>query len=332
MRINLLSRRGFVMLLGGSAVAWPVVARAQNPAMPVIGFLRSTAATGSEHIVTAFIRGLKEAGFVEGQNVAIEYRWADNQNDRLPALAADLIRRQVTVIVAAGIPAALAAKAATTTIPIVFEIAADPVEVGLVASLNRPGGNLTGVTTLNVELGPKRLELLHEVEPTTRSIALLVNPTSPVNAERLSTNTQTAARTLGLQLHVLHASTERDFETVFASLVQMRAGALVINNDAFFLSRSEHLAALTVRHAVPTIFAYREFTAAGGLMSYGGSLTDAYRLTGVYTGRILKGEKPADLPVQQATKVELFINLKAAKALGLTVPLIMQMTADEVIE
>jgi putative ABC transport system substrate-binding protein len=332
MRINLLSRRGFVMLLGGSAVAWPVVARAQNPAMPVIGFLRSTAATGSEHIVTAFIRGLKEAGFVEGQNVAIEYRWADNQNDRLPALAADLIRRQVTVIVAAGIPAALAAKAATTTIPIVFEIAADPVEVGLVASLNRPGGNLTGVTTLNVELGPKRLELLHQVEPTTRSIALLVNPTSPINAERLSTDAQTAARILGLQLHVLHASTERDFDTVFASLVQMRAGALVINNDAFFLSRSEHLAALTVRHAVPTIFAYREFTAAGGLMSYGGSLTDAYRLTGVYTGQILKGEKPADLPVQQATKVELFINLKAAKALGLTVPLIMQMTADEVIE
>ena len=332
MRINLLSRRGFVMLLGGSAVAWPVVARAQNPAMPVIGFLRSTAATGSEHIVTAFIRGLKEAGFVEGQNVAIEYRWADNQNDRLPALAADLIRRQVTVIVAAGIPAALAAKAATTTIPIVFEIAADPVEVGLVASLNRPGGNLTGVTTLNVELGPKRLELLHEVEPTTRSIALLVNPTSPVNAERLSTNTQTAARTLGLQLHVLHASTERDFETVFASLVQMRAGALVINNDAFFLSRSEHLAALTVRHAVPTIFAYREFTAAGGLMSYGGSLTDAYRLVGVYTGRILKGEKPTDLPVQQYTKIELIINLKTAKAFGITVPQLLLGRADEIIE
>ena len=332
MWINLLSRRGFVMLLGGSAVAWPVVARAQNPAMPVIGFLRSTAATGSEHIVTAFLRGLKEAGFVDGQNVAIEYRWADNQNDRLPALAADLIRRQMTVIVAAGIPAALAAKAATTTIPIVFEIGADPVEVGLVNSLNRPGGNLTGATTLNVELAPKRLELLHEVVSTTRSIALLVNPASSINAERLSTDTQTAARTLGLQLHVLHASTERDFDTVFASLVQMRAGALVINNDAFFLSRTEQLAALTVRHAVPTIFAYREFTAAGGLMSYGGSLTDAYRLTGVYTGRILKGEKPANLPVVQSTKFEFVINLKTAKALGLEIPPTLLTRADEVIE
>jgi putative ABC transport system substrate-binding protein len=306
--------------------------RAQQPAMPMIGFLRSTAANGSEHIVTAFLRGLKEAGFVEGQNVAIEYRWADNQNDRLPALTADLIRRGVTVILAAGIPAALAAKAATSTIPIVFEVAADPVEVGLVASLNRPGGNLTGITTLNVEMGPKRLELMHDVVPTTRSIALLVNPASALNAERQLTDAQTAARRLGLQLHVLHASTERDFDTVFASLVQMRAGALVINNDAFFFSRSEQLAALTVRHAVPTIFAYREFTAAGGLMSYGGSLSDAYRLTGVDAGHILKGEKPADLPVQQATKVELYINLKTAKALGLTVPLTLLGRADEVIE
>ena len=326
-----MKRREFITLLSGAA-AWPLAARAQQAAMPVIGFLRNTPAAGSAHLVTAFRQGLNEAGFVEGRNVAIEYRWADNQNDRLPALASDLVRRQVIVIVAAAIPAALAAKAVTTTIPIVFEIGADPVEVGLVASLNRPSGNLTGVTTLNVELGPKRLELLHEIVPTTRSIALLVNPASPANAERLSTDTQTAARTLGLQLHVLHASTERDFDTVFASLVQLRAGALAIGNDAFFLSRSEQLAALTVRHAVPTIFAYREFAAAGGLMSYGGSLTDAYRLTGVYTGQILKGEKPADLPVQQATKVELFINLKTAKALGVTVPLIMQMTADEVIE
>jgi putative ABC transport system substrate-binding protein len=324
-------RREFITLVGGAAVVWPLTARAQ-PAIPVIGFLRGTAAAGSEHVVKAFLQGLKEAGFVEGQNVAIEYRWADNQNDRLPALVADLIRRQVTVIVAAAVPVALAAKAATATIPIVFEGSADPVQVGLVNSLNRPGGNLTGVTTLNVQLGPKRLELLHEIVPTTRSIALLVNPTSPLNAEQLSRDTQTAARTFGLQLHVLHASTEREFDTVFASLVQLKAGALVIGNDAFFLNRSEQLAALTVRHAVPTIFAYREFTAAGGLMSYGGSLTDAYRLTGVYTGRILKGEKPADLPVQQATKFELFINLKTAKALGLTVPLIMQMTADEVIE
>jgi len=325
-------RRDFITGIAGSAVACPLVAHAQPPAVPVVGFLRSTAAVGAEHIVTAFLRGLNEAEFIEGQNVAIEYRWADNQNDRLPALAADLIRRQATVIVAAGIPAALAAKAATVTIPIVFEVAADPAEVGLVASLNRPGGNLTGVTTLNVELGPKRLELLHEVVPTTHSIALLVNPTSSVNAERLSTNTQTAAHTLGLQLHVLHASTERDLDTVFASLVQMRAGALVINNDAFFLNRTEQLAALTVQHAVPTIFAYREFTVAGGLMSYGGSLADAYRLTGVYTGRILKGEKPANLPVQQATKFELFINLKTAKSLGVAMPDKLLSLADEVIE
>ena len=326
-----MKRREFITLLGGAAT-WPLAARAQQPAMPVIGFLRNTAATGSKPIVTAFFQGLKEAGFVDGQSVAIEYRWADNQNDRLPALAADLIRRQVAVIVAAGIPAALAAKAATTTIPIAFEIGADPIEAGLVASLNRPGGNLTGVTTVNVELAPKRLELVHEVLPTTRSIALLVNPTSPFNAERLSTDTQIAARTLGLQLYVLHASTESDFDTVFASLVQMRAGALVINNDAFFLSRIEQLAVLTVRHSVPTISAYREFTAAGGLMSYGGSLTDAYRLTGVYAGRILKGDKPADLPIQRATKVELYINQKTAKALGLTVPQALLSRADDVIE
>ena len=326
-----MKRREFITLLGGAAT-WPLAARAQQPAMPVIGFLRNTAATGSKPIVTAFFQGLKEAGFVDGQSVAIEYRWADNQNDRLPALAADLIRRQVAVIVAAGIPAALAAKAATTTIPIAFEIGADPIEAGLVASLNRPGGNLTGVTTVNVELAPKRLELVHEVVPTTRNIALLVNPASPFNAERLSTDTQIAARTLGLQLYVLHASTESDFDTVFASLVQMRAGALVINNDAFFLSRIEQLAVLTVRHSVPTISAYREFTAAGGLMSYGGSLTDAYRLTGVYAGRILKGDKPADLPIQRATKVELYINQKTAKALGLTVPQALLSRADDVIE
>ena len=326
-----IGRRELIARVGGAAVAWPLTVRAQQPALPVVGFLRNTAATGFNPVVTALVRGLKEAGFAEGQNVSIEYRWADNQNDRLPALAADLIRRQVTVIVAPGIPAALAAKAATTTIPIVFEIAADPVEVGLVASLNRPGANVTGVTSLNVELAPKRLELLHEVIPTTRSIALLIDPASPFN-ERLSTDTQTAAGKLGLQLHILQASTERDFDTVFASLVQMRPVALVINNDAFFLSRIEQLAALTVRHAVPTISAYREFTAAGGLMSYGSSDTEYYRLTGVYAGRILKGEKPADLPVQQATKVELFINLKTAKTLDLTVPQSLRATADDVIE
>jgi len=324
-------RRDFFKGIVGSAAARPLAAHAQQSAMPVIGFLRNTAATGYNPMVTAFVQALKEAGFVAGENVAIEYRWADNQNDRLPALAADLVRRQVTVIMAAGIPAALAAKAATTTIPIVFEIADDPVEIGLVASLNRPGGNLTGVTTLNVEMAPKRLELLHEVVPTTRSIALLVYPGNPVN-ERLSTDTQTAAQTLGLQLHVLHARTERDFDTVFASLVQMRVGALVINNGSLFLSRIEQLAALTVRHAVPAISAYREFTEAGGLMSYGGSLTDAYRLTGVNVSRILKGERAADLPVQQATKVELFINLKTANALGLSVPHGLLNAANEVIE
>jgi putative ABC transport system substrate-binding protein len=325
-------RREFITLIGGAAATWPVAARAQQPAMPVVGFLRSTTAAGSAQLVATFRQGLNEAGFVEGRNVAIEYRWADNQNDRLPALASDLVRRQVTAIVAAGIPAALAAKAVTTTIPIVFEIGADPIEVGLVASLNRPGGNLTGVTSLNVEVGPKRLELLHEVVPTTRSIALLVNPASPSNAEVQSRNLETAARSLGLELHVVHASTERDFDAVFASLVQLRAGALTIGNDAFFLSRSEQLATLTVRQAVPTIFAYREFAAAGGLMSYGGSLTDAYRLTGVYTGQILKGAKPADLPIVQSAKFELVINLKTAKTLRLKVPQTLLVAADEIIE
>ena len=324
-------RRDFIKVIAGSAAIWPLAARAQQPAMPVIGFLRNTAATGYNPMVTAFVQGLKEAGFVIGENVAIEYRWADNQNDRLPALAADLVRRQVTVIMAAGIPAALAAKAATTTIPIVFEMADDPVDIGLVASLNRPGGNLTGVTTLNVELAPKRLDLLHEVVPTTRSIALLVYPGNPVN-ERLSRDTQTAAQTLGLQLHVLNARTERDFDTVFASMVQMQVGALVINNGPLFLSRVEQLAALTVRHALPAISAYREFTAAGGLMSYGQNSADTWRQIGVYTGSILKGAKPADLPVVQSARFALVINLQTAKLLGLTVSPSLLATADEVIE
>ena len=256
--------------------------------MPVVGFLSSESPDGYADRVRAFRQGLSETGYVEGRNVAIEYRWAEGHYDRLPAMAADLVRRQVAVIVA-NTPAAPAAKAATTTIPDRL-FGGDPVAAGLVASLNRPGGNLTGVTTLNVELGPKRLELLHELVPTATVIALLVNPTNP-NAETLSRDLQAAARTLGLQLHVLHASTERDFDTAFATLAQLRAGALVIGPDAFFNSRSEQLAALAVRHAVPAIFQYREFAAAGGLMSYGGSITDAYRLVGVYTGRILKGEK-----------------------------------------
>jgi putative ABC transport system substrate-binding protein len=323
-------RREFMALVGGTA-AWPLAARAQQP-MPVIGFLGILSPDLYEVRLRAFHQGLKETNYVEGQNVEIEYRWAEGQNSRLPMLATELVHHRVSVIAASGTAAAVAAKAATTTIPIVFGTAADPVEVGLVASLNRPGGNLTGVTNLNAEIGPKRLELLHAVVPRATIIALLVNPTIPTIAEPLSRDLQAAADTLGLKLQVLHASTEGDFDTVFASLVKLQTGALVIGPDTFFTARSKQLGALSVRHAMPTIFQYREFAAAGGLMSYGGSNAEYYRLIGVYTGKILKGEKPDDLPIQRSTKIEFIINLKTARALGLTLPLDLLGLADEVIE
>jgi putative tryptophan/tyrosine transport system substrate-binding protein len=327
-----MQRRRFIGLLGGAAVAWPFVARAQQSTMPVVGFVNIASAKGYAPQVSAFLKGLSEAGYVVGRNVAIEYRWAEGRTDQLPAMVADLVHRQVAVIAATSTPAAIAAKAANTTIPIVFEMASDPVRVGLVASLNRPGGNTTGVTNTNVEIAPKRLQLLHELVPTARVIALLVNPANPTIAETNTKAMQAAAPSFGLELHVLNASTERDFDGVFAKLTQLRAGGLVIGPDPFFTSQREQLAALALRHAVPTIYQTRGFAAAGGLLSYGADVADAYRLTGNYTGRVLKGEKPADLPVQQATKVEMYINLKTAKALGVNVPNTLIGRADEVIE
>jgi len=323
-------RRAFFRVLGGAAATLPFAVHAQQSAMPVIGLLRVNAPDDTPQLLAAFRQGLRDKGFIEGQNVAIEYRFADNKNERLPALAADLVHRQVAVIATTSTPAALAAKAATTTIPIIFEGGMDPIRVGLVSSLDRPGGNITGVTQLNVEVAPKRLELLHELVPKAKVMAFLVNPTDALSAE--TTDLQAAARNVGVELHVLSASSERDFDAVFANLAQLRAGGLVIGSSAFFVARQEQLAALAVRHAVPAVFENRQFVTAGGLMSYGGSLTDAYRLAGVYTGRILKGEKPAELPVQRGVKVELYINLKSAKALGLNVPPAMQARADEMIE
>jgi putative ABC transport system substrate-binding protein len=327
-----MQRREFITLLGGAAVAWPLGARAQQPALPMVGFINPASPQSYARPLSAFLKGLGETGYVDGHNVAIEYRWAEGRNDRLPAMVADLVHRQVAVIAATSTSAALAAKAANTTIPIVFEMGDDPVRLGLVASLNQPGGNVTGVTQTNVEVAPKRLQLLHEVIPTARVMVLLVNPADPALAEMTTKEVQAAARTLGLELHVLNASTERDFDAVFAKLIQLRAGGLVIGGGPFLISRSEQLAALAARHAVPTIFQYREFAVAGGLLSYGSDIRDSYRLAGVYTGRILKGDKPADLPVQQATKVEMIINLKTAKALGINVPNTLIGRADEVIE
>jgi putative tryptophan/tyrosine transport system substrate-binding protein len=323
-------RRDFITLLGGAAAAWPLSARAQQ-AMPLIGFLSIGAQNEDNYLVTPFLQGLQEAGFVAGGNVAIEYRWAENRNDRLPTLAADLVGRRASVIVAPNHVGVLAAKAATATIPIVFHTGSDPVAAGLVTSLNRPGGNLTGVTTLVEELAAKQLEVLHELVPMVTSVALLVDPAFPL-AESTTKDVQAAARTLGLQLRVLQASSEREFDTAFATLTQLRAGGLMLGVSTFFNRRIEQLATLTIRHAVPTVYHNREFAAAGGLMSYGTNLPQALRQVGIYTGRILRGDKPGDLPVVQSTKVEFIINLKTAKALGITFPISLLGRADEVIE
>jgi len=316
----------------GAVFAVPRSGRAQSAATPVIGFLNSASPVTYARPLQAFNRGLEEAGYVDGKNVAIEYRWGENEYGRLPALAADLVQRQVTMIVATTGSAALAAKAATTTIPIVFETGADPLRLGLVASLSRPGGNVTGVSQLTTGLAPKDLEILHELLPMARVMALLVNPANAAFAEIEAGDVRAAARTLGLELFVLTASSAGDFDGVFAALGRSGAGGLVIGGDAFFSTRLDQLAALALRHRVPAIYIRREFTAAGGLLSYGNDLADTYRQVGLYTGRILKGEKPADLPVQQATKVELIINLNTVNALGLSVPTTLLSRADEVIE
>jgi putative ABC transport system substrate-binding protein len=323
-----MQRRDFLGVLGGAAM-WPLAARAQQPAMPVIGYLSAELFEASG--LAAFSKGLSETGYVEGQNVTIESRWAEGQADRLPALAADLVRRRVGVIAALANIAAVAAKAATTTIPIVFTIGGDPVKIGLVGSLNRPSGNITGVSFLSSAVMAKMLEVLRGAVPNTSVIAALVNPDNP-QSEADTRDAQDAARTLGIQLHILSARTEGDINTAFETLVQRNAGGLLIEGDPFLFSRMKQLVVLTARHAIPAIYQSRDFPDAGGLMSYGASRTEALRLAGVYAGRILKGEKPADLPVQQSTKIELIINLKTAKALGITVPPSLLVSADELIE
>jgi putative ABC transport system substrate-binding protein len=327
-----MKRREFFTLMGGAAAEWPLAAHAQQPALPLIGFVNSSSLQAYEPQLAAFLKGLGDAGYVVGRNVAIEYRWADGEHDRLPSLVADLIKRRVAVIVATTTPAALAVKAATTTIPVVFETGADPITVGLVASLNHPGGNFTGVTQTNAEITPKRLQLLHELLPMAKVFVLLVNPSDPANAERNRQEVQAAASSLGLQLHILDIRSDADIDQAFEKLVKMQASGVVVGSGPFFVSRTEKLAALGARHAVPIIYEFRRFAAAGGLISYGSEITEAYRLTGTYTGRILKGDKPADLPVQQATRVELIINLRTAKALGIAVPNTIVGRADEVIE
>jgi putative tryptophan/tyrosine transport system substrate-binding protein len=325
-----MKRREFIKLLGGAVAVWPLAAQAQRSVMPVIGFLNSASPGGYVPMVAAFRQGLKDAGYVEGQNVAVEYRWAEGQYDRVPVIALELVDRRVAVLVA-NTPGVLAVEAAIMTTPIVFTTASDPVQIGLVASMSRPGGNITGATSLGFELASKRLELAHQLVPSASVIAALINPTNNT-ADPQVRDLEAAARTLGLQLRVVHASSERDFDTVLANLAQLRPGALVIHSDGFLISRNEQLATLAVRYALPAIFQERAFVAAGGLMSYGGSLPETYRQAGIYTGRILKGEKPADLPVVQPTRFDLMINLKTARALGLEVPPTLLARADEVIE
>ena len=325
-------RRDFIKLIAGSAAARPLAARAQQPSLPVIGYLNASSAQGAAKQLAAFHKGLGEGGYNEGRNVAIEYRWAESQFGRLPAMMADLVHRQVAVIAATTTPAALAAKAAATTIPVVFETASDPVRLGLVASLNRPSGNVTGITSLSVEMGPKRLELLHELVPTARVIGLLVNEADTALAKSQLRAVQSAANTLGLELQVVNAGSEHDFDAAFDKLTELRAGGLVISAENVFTRGMEQLAKLTVRHSVPAIFYYREFAAAGGLASYGPDITESYRMAGIYVARILKGEKPSELPVQQVTKFELYLNLKTANALGINVPLPLSGRADEVFE
>ncbi len=326
-------RREVISLLGSAATPalWPFALGAQQKAIPVIGFLGSASPCPAASFAAAFRQGLSETGYVEGQNLAIEYRWAEGRYDRLPALAADLVGRKVDVIAAVDTPSVLAAKGATSMIPIVFEIGADPVAIGLVASLARPGGNVTGVTFISIELLPKRLELLSELVPQAGVIALLVNPNNP-NAERAMRDVQEAARAKGVQLHILKAGTESEVDAAFATLVELHAGALVVAGDSFFSNRREQLVALAARHAVPAIYDFREYAETGGLISYGPSRTGTWRLMGIYAGKILKGAKPADLPVQQPTTFELVVNLKTAKDLGLTVPPSILARADEVIE